>query len=353
MVYLLLVLGLVLLIYGADCLVKGAARLALSAGIPSLVVGLTVVAFGTSAPELAVSIGAAFSGETEMAIANVVGSNIFNVLFILGLAAIISPLVISKQLIKQDVPIMVAISALVFWLVRDGMLSRIDAAILVVLLISYTSFLFIQGKKSPPETEDDDNMAAAPWWQNVLWVIAGFALLVIGAQLLVANAVAIAQSFGVSEAVIGLTIVAIGTSLPEVVTSLVATVKGQRDIAVGNVIGSNVFNLLAVLGVSGLIAPSGLTADAALINLDLPVMLGVALLCVPLFFTGAALSRLEGINFFVLYLVYTAYLISSAIQSGYQTPLGQVAAYVIIPLTAILVLSTLIWDLKQRRARSA
>ena len=347
MVYLLLVLGLVLLIYGADCLVKGAARLALSFGIPSLVVGLTVVAFGTSAPELAVSVGAAFSGETELAIANVVGSNIFNVLFILGLAALISPLIISKQLIKQDVPIMVGVSALLFWLVSDGMLSRMDAAILVILLISYTAFLFIQGKNSPNEEEAEE--VIAPWWQNVLWVVAGLALLIAGAQLLVDNAVAIAQSFGVSEAVIGLTIVAIGTSLPEVVTSIVATIKGQRDIAVGNVIGSNIFNLLAVLGISGLIAPEGLTANAQLISLDFPVMVGVALLCVPLFFTGATLNRFEGLAFFALYILYTVYLIGVALQLSYHSVLGQWVVYGVIPAILILVIGSLAWDMKQRR----
>ncbi|MFO6424251.1 calcium/sodium antiporter [Motilimonas sp. KMU-193] len=347
MVYLLLVVGLGLLIYGADCLVKGAARLALSVGIPSLVVGLTVVAFGTSAPELAVSIGAAFSGETEMAIANVVGSNVFNVLFILGLAAMLSPLIISKQLIKQDVPIMIAITALAYWLVSDGLLSRLDASILVVLLVSYTVFLFVQGKKNPdPESENEEE--SAPWWQNILWLLLGVALLVVGANMLVSSAVAIAKAFGVSEAVIGLTIIAIGTSLPEVVTSIVATVKGQRDIAVGNVIGSNVFNLLAVLGVAGVIAPEGLAANTQLVSLDIPIMLGVALLCAPLFFTGASLSRAEGATFFMLYLLYTSYLLGVALNLSYTNTLGSVTLYVVLPITLSLVSYSLFRDIRQR-----
>nr|WP_238486296.1 calcium/sodium antiporter [Motilimonas eburnea] len=343
----LLVVGLVLLIYGADCLVKGAARLALTAGIPSLVVGLTVVAFGTSAPELAVSIGAAFSGETEMAIANVVGSNIFNVLFILGLAAMLSPLIISKQLIKQDVPMMIAISALVYWLVSDGLLSRLDACILVVLLISYTVFLFVQGKNNPDQEEAQEDISA-PWWHNILWLLVGVVLLVVGANLLVNSAVAIAKAFGVSEAVIGLTIIAIGTSLPEVVTSIVATVKGQRDIAVGNVIGSNVFNLLAVLGVAGVIAPEGLAANAQLVSLDLPIMLGVALLCAPLFFTGATLSRAEGATFFLLYLLYTSYLIGVALSLNYTASLANMTLYGVLPVTLALVLFSLQRDLRQQ-----
>ncbi|MGL4626518.1 MAG: calcium/sodium antiporter, partial [Plesiomonas shigelloides] len=316
--YLLLAIGLVLLVVGADGLVKGAARLAASIGIPSLVIGLTVVAFGTSAPELAVSIRSALAGQSEMAIANVVGSNIFNVLFILGLAAIITPLAISRQLIRQDVPLMVLASMLVFYMIRDGVLSRLDAGILVVLLLAYTVFLFVQGKRTEAterasgannsvapsvsgaalsdaaSTEQDDEVDALirgthPTWQNLLWIIGGLACLVAGANLLVNSAVNIARAFAVSEAVIGLTIVAVGTSLPEVMTSIVASIKGQRDIAVGNVVGSNIFNLLAVLGVSGVLSSNGLAGNEQLVQQDFPVMLAVALLCVPLFFTGAIL----------------------------------------------------------------
>ncbi|EPB0671146.1 calcium/sodium antiporter, partial [Vibrio mimicus] len=270
--YLLLVLGLILLIVGAEGLVKGAARLAARIGIPSLVIGLTVVSFGTSAPELAVSINSAVSNKTELAIANVVGSNIFNVLFILGLAAVITPLTISKQLIRQDVPIMVLVSALVFYMVTDGLLSLWESGALVVLLVTYTAFLFVQGKRAEIQTLDtSDNEVASltqgyhPVWQSALWLIIGLTLLIIGANLLVSSAVNIARKFGVSEAIIGLTILAIGTSLPEVVTSIVASFKGQRDIAVGNVVGSNTFNLLAVLGISGLFSGEGLVGNTQLV----------------------------------------------------------------------------------------
>ncbi|MEL4204521.1 sodium:calcium antiporter [Plesiomonas shigelloides] len=379
--YLLLAIGLVLLVVGADGLVKGAARLAASIGIPSLVIGLTVVAFGTSAPELAVSIRSALAGQSEMAIANVVGSNIFNVLFILGLAAIITPLAISRQLIRQDVPLMVLASMLVFYMIRDGVLSRLDAGILVVLLLAYTVFLFVQGKRTeaterasgannsvPPSasgaalsdvasTEQDDEVDALirgthPTWQNLLWIVGGLACLVAGANLLVNSAVNIARAFAVSEAVIGLTIVAVGTSLPEVMTSIVASIKGQRDIAVGNVVGSNIFNLLAVLGVSGVLSSNGLAGNEQLVQQDFPVMLAVALLCVPLFFTGAILSRIEGALFFILYLAYTLFLIGGALHAPWLASVQGIIVYALIPLTVVVVIGSLVKDRYDKRQLS-
>lgn len=379
--YLLLAIGLVLLVVGADGLVKGAARLAASIGIPSLVIGLTVVAFGTSAPELAVSIRSALAGQSEMAIANVVGSNIFNVLFILGLAAIITPLAISRQLIRQDVPLMVLASILVFYMIRDGVLSRLDAGILVVLLLAYTVFLFVQGKRTEAterasganntavpstsgealsdaaSTEQDDEVDALirgthPTWQNLLWIIGGLACLVAGANLLVNSAVNIARAFAVSEAVIGLTIVAVGTSLPEVMTSIVASIKGQRDIAVGNVVGSNIFNLLAVLGVSGVLSSNGLAGNEQLVQQDFPVMLAVALLCVPLFFTGAILSRIEGALFFILYLAYTLFLIGGALHAPWLASVHGIIVYALIPLTVVVVIGSLVKDRYDKRQLS-
>lgn len=379
--YLLLAIGLVLLVVGADGLVKGAARLAASIGIPSLVIGLTVVAFGTSAPELAVSIRSALAGQSEMAIANVVGSNIFNVLFILGLAAIITPLAISRQLIRQDVPLMVLASMLVFYMIRDGVLSRLDAGILVVLLLAYTVFLFVQGKRTEAterasgannsvapsvsgaalsdaaSAAQDDEVDALirgthPTWQNLLWIVGGLACLVAGANLLVNSAVNIARAFAVSEAVIGLTIVAVGTSLPEVMTSIVASIKGQRDIAVGNVVGSNIFNLLAVLGVSGVLSSNGLAGNEQLVQQDFPVMLAVALLCVPLFFTGAILSRIEGALFFILYLAYTLFLIGGALHAPWLASVQGIIVYALIPLTVVVVIGSLVKDRYDKRQLS-
>ncbi|EEY99186.1 YrbG protein [Vibrio sp. RC586] len=349
--YLFLVLGLILLISGADGLVKGAARLAASIGIPSLVIGLTVVAFGTSAPELAVSINSALSNKTELAMANVVGSNIFNVLFILGLAAVITPLSISKQLIRQDVPIMVLVSAVVFYMATDGLLSLWECGILVLLLVGYTSFLFIQGKRSDVQSSDSNDEVSVlttgnyPTWQSALWLVSGLILLIIGANLLVSSAVNIARTFGVSEAIIGLTILAIGTSLPEVVTSIVASFKGQRDIAVGNVVGSNTFNLLAVLGISGLFSGEGLAGNAQLVEQDFPIMLGVALLCLPLMFTGAILSRLEGALFFGLYLLYSAFLLGNVANAVWLPTLTTITWSVVFPVTAFLIAISLLKDL--------
>jgi cation:H+ antiporter len=352
MTWLLLALGLVLLVFGADLLVKGAARLAGNFGVPALVVGLTVVAFGTSAPELAVSVKAAYSGQPELAIANVVGSNIFNVLFILGVAALISPLVISRQLIRQDVPLMVGMSILVAVMAFNGNINRFEALILAIGLFSYTAFLFYQGRKQGMDTADEEVEAMlqvkAPAWQNLLLVLGGLILLVLGARWLVQSAVEIATLFGVSEAVIGLTIVAAGTSLPEVVTSVVATIRGQRDIAVGNVVGSNIFNILCVLGLSGLVSPTPLLAGEQLAQLDIPVMLGVALLCLPLFFTGAVVDRIEGGIFLTLYVAYLWYLVARTLEQPYLPTLQNGIVLGLLPLVLVYIIYSLWHSLRRR-----
>ncbi|MDX5298053.1 MAG: calcium/sodium antiporter [Gammaproteobacteria bacterium] len=354
MTWLLLVVGLILLIIGADLLVRGAARLAAGLGVPALVIGLTVVAFGTSAPELAVSVKSAWSGQAELAIANVVGSNIFNILFILGVAALVSPLVVSRQLIRQDVPVMILVSAVAAVMAWDGTLGPAEAALLLAGLLVYTAFLFIQGRRQGNDTADDDVagliQAKVPVWQNLLLVGAGLLMLVAGARWLVQSAVEIASSFGVSEAVIGLTIVAAGTSLPEVMTSVMATFKGQRDIAIGNVVGSNVFNILCVLGLSGLVSPEPLVAGSQLAQLDIPVMLGVALLCLPLFFVGATLTRFEGLLFLALYAAYVWYMIAVTLQTDYQGALQVGILYGLIPFVVVYVGVSLGRDLSRRRA---
>jgi len=354
MTWLMLIVGLVLLVIGADLLVKGAARLASNFGVPALVIGLTVVAFGTSAPELAVSVKAAYSGQAELAIANVVGSNIFNLLFILGLAALISPLIISHQLIRQDVPIMVGVSLVAVLMCLDGNINKIEAAILALGLVSYTWFLFYQGKQQGVDVSDGEVeemlKANVPMWQNILLVIAGLVLLVLGARWLVQSAIELATMWGVNEAVIGLTIVAAGTSLPEVVTSVVATLRGQRDIAVGNVVGSNIFNILCVLGLSGLVSPMPLLAGEQLAGFDLPVMLAVAALCAPLFFIGSVLSRVEGVLFLVLYVAYVWILIAMALSLEYLAQLQTAMTYGLIPAVIIYVIIALAIDLRKRRA---
>lgn len=352
MTWVLLVLGLVLLVFGADLLVKGAARLAGNFGVPALVIGLTVVAFGTSAPELAVSVKAAYSGQAELAIANVVGSNIFNVLFILGLAALISPLIISHQLIRQDVPLMVGASVVLVLMTLNNAIERWEAVILLLGLIAYTTFLFYQGRKKGVDTSDGEVekmlKAKVPTWQNVLLVIGGLILLVLGARWLVQSAVEIATLFGVNEAVIGLTIVAAGTSLPEVVTSIVATIRGERDIAVGNVVGSNIFNILCVIGLSGLVSPNPLLAGEQMAMIDIPVMLGVALLCVPLFFAGATLTRIDGGVFLVLYVAYVWFLIALALSQPYLPTLQNGIVFGLLPLVLVYTAHSLWHSLRRR-----
>lgn len=356
MTWLLLAAGLLLLVYGADTLIRGAVRLAANFGVPTLVIGLTVVAFGTSAPELAVSVKSAFSGQVELAIANVVGSNIFNVLFILGLSALIVPLVVSRQLIRQDVPIMIAVSLIAAAITLDGSIDRLEGFCLVLGLITYTVFLFWQARTkshAPPDSDINEIIEVpVPVWRNLLVVIVGLALLVIGAHWLVQSAVKIAQAWGVSEAVIGLTIVAAGTSLPEVMTSVMAAIRGERDIAIGNIVGSNIFNILSVLGITGLVAPTPLLAGPQLAQFDIPVMLGVAVLCLPLFFVGARVNRFEGCLFLLLYVAYVSYMVAKATSSLYLGSLQSLILYVLIPLVALYVVISLALDLRRRRRRN-
>jgi cation:H+ antiporter len=292
---LMLIAGLGLLIVGGELLVRGASKLAVSLGISPLVVGLTVVAFGTSAPEFAVSLQAALSGQVDIALGNVVGSNIFNVLFILGLSALIAPLIVSAQIVRQEVPIMIGASLLLAAFALNGSIVRWEAGLLFALLLVYTIFLVIQSRRESQaiqaEYAGESHIGAQRHWDDrlpmqLLLIFVGLVLLVFGSRWLVTAAVAIAQSFGVSELVIGLTIVAAGTSLPEVAASVMAAIRGQRDIAVGNVIGSCTFNTLGVLGLSGLLAPLPLSVPQSLLEFDLLVMLAAAIACLPVFFTG-------------------------------------------------------------------
>lgn len=351
MIYLFMVLGLVFLVGGAEILVRGASNLASSWGISSLVVGLTVVAFGTSSPELAVSVKSVLAGQSGIATGNVIGSNIFNVLFILGLSAIITPLVVSQQLIRLDVPLMIAASGLVWLFALDGQLGFIEGAILFGSLLAYIVFLIRQSKKSPPAApleQEEEGSKAAPlhWSVNVLMVGVGLVLLVMGSRWLVTGAVSLAQIMGVSDVVIGLTVVAAGTSLPEVVTSVIASLRGERDIAVGNVVGSNLFNLLGVLGISSLLAPSGIDVSASLIHFDLPIMTVVAFACLPIFFSGGRISRWEGFVLFAYYVAYTACLVLANSQHDALPLFSGTMLYFAIPLTVITWVAI---ALKERR----
>jgi cation:H+ antiporter len=344
--------GLVLLVAGADLLVRGASKLALSFGISPLVVGLTIVALGTSAPEIAVSVGAVLDGKTDIAIGNVVGSNIFNVLFILGLSALIAPLVVNVQLIRQEVPIMMGVSLLLLALGLDGRLSFFDAGLLFVLLVAYTVFLIVQSRRATQAARDEQ--AEAPRatepkaWDDrllvqLLLIGAGLAALVFGSEYLVQASVSFAKALGVSDLIIGLTIVAAGTSMPEVATSVTAAIKGERDIAVGNVVGSNIFNILGCLGVSGLASGDlGLVMPASLLAFDIWVMLAVALACLPVFITGREIARWEGGVFLAYYVAYVAYLVLAAQQhDALQAFSGAMLGFV-VPLTVVTLVVVMI-----------
>jgi cation:H+ antiporter len=344
------VLGLVALVLGAELLVRGASRLALTFGISPLVVGLTVVALGTSAPELAVSVQSAWSGKVDIALGNVVGSNIFNVLVILGISALIVPMVVHQQVIRQEVPVMIGVSLLLWALALDGSINRWEGLLLTGLVIGYTVLLIRQSRRETAaiQAEADAEYAEAidgqpkgwdsHWGMQALLILAGLALLVTGAHWLVEAAVGFARYLGVSELVIGLTIVAAGTSLPEVATSILAALRGQRDIAVGNVVGSNIFNILAVLGISVSVAPGDLIVAPSLLALDLPVMVAVAVACLPIFFTGNRIDRWEGGVFLGLYAGYTVYLILAATRHDALTGFSAVMGSFVLPLLALTLL---------------
>lgn len=345
MTLIFLVAGLVLLVMGAELLVRGAARLAALAGISPLVIGLTIVAFGTSAPELAVSVGAAWAGSADLALGNVVGSNIFNVLLILGVSALIVPLAVHQQLVRLDVPLMIVASLAVYLMGQDGRIGRLDGAILFAGILAYTTFLIIQSRKAGGAVESEVDLEAdkdaSPAWRylkNGALILVGLGMLVLGSNLLVDAAVAIARYLGVSELVIGLTIVAAGTSLPEVATSIIAAIRGERDMAVGNVVGSNIFNLLAVLGLASLVSPAGINVNEAALHFDLPVMIGVAVACLPIFFTHYTISRGNGAVFLFYYVAYTTYLVLAATRNELLITFSNAMLWFVIPLTAITLL---------------
>ncbi|MCQ4319826.1 calcium/sodium antiporter [Stutzerimonas stutzeri] len=344
MTFVYLIAGLVLLVAGAEVLVRGAAKLAAQFGISPLVIGLTVVAFGTSAPETAVSVQAALNGSGDIAIGNVVGSNIANVLLILGMTALVAPLVVSRQLIRLDVPIMIGASLVTFGLAWDGELSRIDGALLFTAVVVYTLFLIISSRREKAAEVDDEfakefglDEPAKPHAGliNAGLVIAGLVLLVVGSNFLVEGAVALARALGLSELVIGLTVIAIGTSLPELATSIMAAFRGERDIAVGNIVGSNIFNLLCVLGLASLVSPQAIGVSSNALAFDFPVMIAVAVACLPIFFAGYCIKRWEGALFVAYYVAYTLYLVLTSTGRPLAEVFGDAMIGYVLPLTAV------------------
>ncbi len=342
---LLFLAGLATLVLGGDLLVRGASRLALSFGLTPLVVGLTVVAFGTSAPEMAVGVGAAARGQSDLALGNAIGSNIFNVLFILGLSALIRPLSVSMQVIRQEVPILLGATALLVVLALDHRIDAFDAALLLACLAGYTVFLLRQARRAASdEAQADGHASARRWLGPVLFISVGLALLVLGSEMLVSSAVTLARELGVSELVIGLTIVAAGTSMPEVAASIIATLRGERDIAIGNVIGSCVFNLLGVLGLTALAAQwfagASVQVPPSVMHFDLWVLGAVSLACLPVFFSGRQISRWEGALFLSYYAAYTLFLILRAQQHDSLGSFSEAMIGFVLPLTVVTLVAS-------------
>jgi cation:H+ antiporter len=335
--------GLVLLVLGAEWLVRGASSIATRLGIAPIVIGLTVVAFGTSAPEMAVSVGASLSGNADVSLGNVVGSNIFNILFILGISAVFSGLAIEQRLIRIDIPLLTVISFITLGLALNGSFGRIEGAVFFVALLVYTAWLIRNARRESKAVEAEyesevasleGSTAQKPLLVQIFFIVAGLALLVLGAGWLVDAATEIAKSLGVSDLVIGLTIVAAGTSLPELATSVTAAIRGQRDIAVGNVVGSNIFNLLAVLGASAAISKDGVAVADAALRLDIPVMIAATIVLIPICWNGFQIKRWEGILLAVFYVAYVAYLI---LESGESTVLETYRTMMLIVVPVVML----------------
>lgn len=315
---LMIVLGLIILVWSADLFVEGAAAIARHLGMSPLLIGMVVVGFGTSAPELSVSALSALQGNPGIALGNAYGSNITNIALILGITALISPISVHSQVIKKELPILFAVTLLAIGQLYDGDLSRLDAAIELGVFVAVMAWMTVQGMKKPSADEFEQEMEveleqhAMSEFQAWIYLIAGLVFLVVSSRMLVWGAVSIAQDLGVSDLIIGLTIVAIGTSLPELASSIVAARKGEHDLAVGNIIGSNLFNTLAVVGVAGVIHPMSIPHE--IITRDWPLM---AILTLALFAMGydrngnGNINRLEGGALIATYTAYTLYLIST------------------------------------------
>ncbi len=356
---LLFLAGLITLIIGADLLVRDASRLAAAFGVSPLVIGLTIVAIGTASPEIAVSLQAAAVGQGDLTLGNVLGSNIFNILFILGITSIAAPIVIAEQLIRKDAPIMLGVSLLTLALAMDGNLDLMDGLLLLIGLVVYTVFALKQSraeskavqKEYAQEFAQKEPRTTRNTILNIVFILIGLGLLVLGSNWLVDSAVQIAKVLGVSELVIGLTIVAVGTSLPEVATSVIAALKKESDIAVGNAVGSNIFNLLGVLGIGALVAPDGIVVASSVLQFDLPVMVFVALVTLPVFYIDNRISRLEGGLLLLYYVIYMAYTIMRASASSALPTMGLFIAF-LLPISFFVLVILAVKSNAKRRVRA-
>jgi len=339
-----LVLGFVMLLGGAEWLVRGASSLATRLGIAPIVVGLTVVAFGTSAPEMAVSIAGTLSGEAEIALGNVVGSNTANILLVLGLSAAVSGLAIQQRLIRFDIPVLIVISTITYLLALNGVIGRLEGVLLFLGVVTYSSWLIRGAMQVESAAIEDDYkeelesiegpVVRAPMLLQVALIIAGLALLIVGSRFLVSSATTIAEALGVSDLVIGLTVVAVGTSLPELATSVLAAIRGQRDIAVGNVVGSNIFNLLSVLGATAAVSRGGIPVGDDVLRLDMPVMLVATVVLLPICWNGFLIKRWEG---FIMVGFYAAYVTFLFFEAGESTApqIYRMMLSIVVPLALL------------------
>jgi cation:H+ antiporter len=338
------VVGLVLLVVGAELLVRGSSRLATALGISPLVVGLTVVAFGTSAPELAVGISSALLGEPDIALGNVVGSNIANILLVLGLASLVAPVVVGLRVVRREVPLMIGASVALWLMAIGGQIDRLEGALLFAGIIAYTVFLVRSSRRESAQVRSEfaAEFRAPGGGSRVVAVnlalsVMGLVLLLLGADWIVGSASSMATAIGIPEIVVGLTIVAIGTSLPEIATSILAGARGHRDIAVGNVVGSCIFNILMVLGATALVAPQPLAVSSSLLTVDLPLMVAAAVACMPILYTRLQVDRWEGLLLLGFYVAYLIYLWLVSFDESAAGPYGQVLILGAVPTAGVVL----------------
>lgn len=332
------------MIIGAELSVRAAVVLAALLKTRPLFLGLTVIALGSSAPQLAVGLQAALTDSTDIAVGSVIGSNIFNVLVTLGLSALIIPLRVARQLVRVDLPLMIGATALVAALAWNGELSAADGVVLLLGLAAYlfvVSRQFAHGVRHVAKPDVQPRRKSWPILGRLALMSCGLALLILGSHLMVGAAIVVAQDLGLSERVIGLTVIAVATSLPALMTSLIAALRGERDIAVGNIIGSNLFNLLGVLGVTALISSGPLSISPNALDFDLPVMLGVAALCLPLFYSSYRITRLEGLLLLGLYAAYGLHIVSFTTGMPLAERLERLMVHYALPVMAAgIVIST-------------
>ena len=358
MTVILFIAGLALLIGGADLFLKAVDHFGLKWGVSPLIMGLTVVAFATGAPELAISLQAAANGSADLVLGNIIGSNIANILLILGVAGLIKPLFITRRIIRVDVPIVIAASILLYVLSLDGILTKLDGVLLLGALSAYSVFMFFQIKRHREEEvfeyeEDKEELGKGLFFytKNVTFLVAGLALIVVGSDWMVDGAVEIARVLGLSELVIGLTIVSIGTSLPEIATSISSAIKNKTEIAVANVMGSNLYNILLTVGLTLVIAPNVLKVSDAAVELDMPFMIAVSMACLPIFYSGFTLSKIDSILYLFYYMAYLGYLVLDATHNPLLPAFGHIMIWFVVPITLIYILIKLFFTLKKKPLR--